>query len=160
MKSKLVLARWRTVDGSWKVVRGVKWSGGWVNRDLGVGGFYLAIVDGEIIWCVTGGCGGFYVRLAMVFGNEEPFAATRFSVEEKYESAVRARADIDTDVLCPICFQMMEDAFLTRCGHNFCYTCIMTHLKNRNNCPSCARYLTTDQLLPNFLLAKVIPCPM
>lgn len=86
--------------------------------------------------------------LAMMFAAEE-------LVEAKYESAVRARADVDTDVLCPICFQAMDDAFLTRCGHNFCYTCIMTHLKNRNNCPSCARYLTSDQLLPNFLLTKV-----
>ncbi|KAG0619816.1 hypothetical protein M758_4G167500 [Ceratodon purpureus] len=92
----------------------------------------------------------------MVYANEEPFGATRFSVEEKYESAVRARAEIDTDVLCPICFETMEDAFLTRCGHNFCYTCIMTHLKNRNNCPSCAQYLTIDQLLPNFLLTKLL----
>ena len=109
---------------------------------------------------VTGTCGGVHVPLVMVFSNEEPFAASRSSVEEKYEFAVRARADIDTDILCPICFETMEDAFLTRCGHNFCYTCIVTHLKNRNNCPSCAQYLTIDQLLPNFLLTKVMSCPI
>lgn len=123
------------------------------------GGLLRDIVSGKI-WYVTGACGGFSVLLAMVFANEELFAASRFSVEEKYESAVRARAEVDPDVLCPICFQTMEDAFLTRCGHNFCYTCIMTHLKNKNNCPSCARYLTVDQLLPNFLLSKVMSYPI
>lgn len=65
------------------------------------------------------------------------------------------RTDVDKDFLCPICFQTMEDAFLTSCGHSFCYTCITTHLSNRSNCPSCARYLTTEQLIPNFLLMKV-----
>jgi E3 ubiquitin-protein ligase RFWD2 len=64
-------------------------------------------------------------------------------------------ADVDKDFLCPICFQAMEDAFLTSCGHSFCYTCITTHLNHKSNCPSCARYLTTEQLIPNFLLTKV-----
>uniref|UniRef100_A0A7I4AMV6 RING-type domain-containing protein n=1 Tax=Physcomitrium patens TaxID=3218 RepID=A0A7I4AMV6_PHYPA len=90
----------------------------------------------------------------MAFENEESFAAS--SVEEKYESAVRARANMDRDFLCPICLHTMKDAFLTRCGHNFCYSCIMTHLKNRNNCPCCAQYLTIDLLMPNFLLTKLM----
>ncbi|KAI7740994.1 hypothetical protein M8C21_016560 [Ambrosia artemisiifolia] len=63
---------------------------------------------------------------------------------------------VDKDVLCPICMQIIKDAFLTACGHNFCYMCIATHLQNKNDCPCCAQYLTTSQIFPNFLLNKML----
>ncbi|XP_048327900.2 E3 ubiquitin-protein ligase COP1 [Ziziphus jujuba] len=65
-------------------------------------------------------------------------------------------AELDKDFLCPICMQMIKDAFLTACGHSFCYMCIITHLRNKNDCPCCAHYLTTNQLFPNFLLDKLL----
>lgn len=61
----------------------------------------------------------------------------------------------DKDLLCPICMQIIKDAFLTSCGHNFCYICIATHLQNKTDCPSCSHYLTSNHLFPNFLLNKV-----
>lgn len=64
-------------------------------------------------------------------------------------------SELDKDFLCPICMQMIKDAFLTACGHSFCYMCIITHLRNKNDCPCCAHYLNTNQLFPNFLLDKV-----
>ncbi|XP_057859829.1 E3 ubiquitin-protein ligase COP1 [Cryptomeria japonica] len=64
--------------------------------------------------------------------------------------------DIDKDFFCPICMQMIKDAFLTACGHSFCYTCIMTHLNDKKNCPCCGQYLTNEQLYPNFLLDKLL----
>lgn len=65
--------------------------------------------------------------------------------------------DVDKDFVCPICLQTMQDAFLTSCcGHSFCHSCISTHLSNKSNCPSCSRYLTADQLIPNFLLSKLM----
>lgn len=67
----------------------------------------------------------------------------------------KVSADVDKDFQCPICLQTIEDAFLTSCGHTFCYSCITTHLDIRSNCPSCARYLTSEQLIPNFLFSKV-----
>lgn len=63
--------------------------------------------------------------------------------------------EIDRDMMCPICMQMIKDAFLTCCGHSFCYMCIMTHLKHKSDCPCCAHFLTPSQLYPNFLLNKV-----
>lgn len=63
---------------------------------------------------------------------------------------------IDKDWACPICMQIMRDAFLTSCGHSFCYSCITTHLANKRNCPCCAHFLTQDQLFPNFLLNKLL----
>ena len=94
---------------------------------------------------------------ALGFVKEEPHMDVWSSdVDHNCETVDVSRpADVDKDFLCPICFQTMQDAFLTSCGHSFCYACITTHLSNRSNCPSCARYLTADQLIPNFLLTKV-----
>eukprot|EP00262_Sarcandra_glabra_P011055 TRINITY_DN26753_c0_g1_i1.p1 TRINITY_DN26753_c0_g1~~TRINITY_DN26753_c0_g1_i1.p1 ORF type:complete len:682 (-),score=87.53 TRINITY_DN26753_c0_g1_i1:165-2210(-) len=63
---------------------------------------------------------------------------------------------LDKDFLCPICMQIIKDAFLTACGHSFCYMCIVTHLNNKNDCPCCGHYLTNNQLFPNFLLSKLL----
>ncbi|WCJ37486.1 E3 ubiquitin-protein ligase COP1 [Euphorbia peplus] len=65
-------------------------------------------------------------------------------------------SELDKDFLCPICMQIIEDAFLTSCGHSFCYMCIITHLRNKNDCPCCGHYLTTNHLFPNFLLQKIL----
>lgn len=62
---------------------------------------------------------------------------------------------LDKDLLCPICMQIMKDAFLTACGHSFCYMCIATHLNHKNNCPCCSHHLTSTKFFPNFLLNKV-----
>lgn len=64
--------------------------------------------------------------------------------------------DLDKDLLCPICMQVIKDAFLTACGHSFCYMCIITHLRNKSDCPCCTQHLTNNQLYPNFLLDKLL----
>ncbi|KAG2327779.1 hypothetical protein Bca4012_036801 [Brassica carinata] len=64
--------------------------------------------------------------------------------------------DLDKDLLCPICMQVIKDAFLTACGHSFCYMCIITHLRNKSDCPCCSQHLTNNQLYPNFLLDKLL----
>ncbi|XAR68141.1 hypothetical protein NMG60_11003168 [Bertholletia excelsa] len=64
--------------------------------------------------------------------------------------------ELDKDLLCPICMQIIKDAFLTACGHSFCYMCIITHLQNKKDCPCCGNYLTNNQLYPNFLLDKLL----
>ncbi|XP_002534127.2 E3 ubiquitin-protein ligase COP1 [Ricinus communis] len=65
-------------------------------------------------------------------------------------------SELEKDFLCPICMQIIKDAFLTACGHSFCYMCIITHLRNKSDCPCCTHYLTTNQLFPNFLLQKLL----
>ncbi|KAG8385777.1 hypothetical protein BUALT_Bualt03G0080500 [Buddleja alternifolia] len=64
--------------------------------------------------------------------------------------------DVDKDILCPICMQIIKDAFLTACGHSFCYMCIVTHLQNKSDCPCCSHFLTANHLYPNFLLNKLL----
>ncbi|KAG5551681.1 hypothetical protein RHGRI_009933 [Rhododendron griersonianum] len=63
---------------------------------------------------------------------------------------------VDRDMLCPICMEIIKDAFLTACGHSFCYMCIVTHLNNKSDCPCCGLHLTSTQLFPNFLLDKLL----
>ncbi|GAA0155125.1 ubiquitin-protein ligase [Lithospermum erythrorhizon] len=53
---------------------------------------------------------------------------------------------------CPV----IKDAFLTKCGHSFCYMCIVTHLNNKSDCPCCSNYVTTTHIYPNFLLNKLL----
>ncbi|KAL8131170.1 E3 ubiquitin-protein ligase COP1-like [Apium graveolens] len=67
-----------------------------------------------------------------------------------------APAEVDKELLCPICIQMMRGAFVTACGHSFCYTCIITHLENKRDCPSCGHFLSANQLFPNFVLDKLL----
>ncbi|KAK3005857.1 hypothetical protein RJ639_015842 [Escallonia herrerae] len=64
--------------------------------------------------------------------------------------------ELDRELLCPICMQVIKDAFLTACGHSYCYMCIVTHLHNKSDCPCCGHSLTTNQLFPNFLLDKLL----
>ncbi|KAL3850909.1 hypothetical protein ACJIZ3_012791 [Penstemon smallii] len=63
---------------------------------------------------------------------------------------------VDKDILCPICMQIIKDAFLTACGHSFCYMCIVRHLQNKSDCPCCSHFLTPNHLYPNFLLNKLL----
>lgn len=56
---------------------------------------------------------------------------------------------------CPICLEVLKDPFVTTCGHTFCYTCVTSHLQNRNSCPSCSEYLIPDKIYPNHLLKQV-----
>ncbi|KAL3355112.1 hypothetical protein AABB24_019287 [Solanum stoloniferum] len=86
---------------------------------------------------------------AAVVGTEVVVVTERVAEEEEEE-------EVDKDILCPICMQIIKDAFLTACGHSFCYMCIVTHLQNKSDCPCCSHYLTTNHLYPNFLLNKLL----
>ncbi|KAL2931245.1 E3 ubiquitin-protein ligase COP1 [Bienertia sinuspersici] len=62
----------------------------------------------------------------------------------------------DKDFLCPICMQIIKDAFLTACGHSYCFMCISTHLRNKSDCPCCGRFLTSKLIFPNITLDKIL----
>eukprot|EP00741_Cyanophora_paradoxa_P005192 tig00000852_g5032.t1 len=63
----------------------------------------------------------------------------------------------EADLQCPICFQLLTDAFITSCGHSYCFSCISRHLSQRSDCPTCGRApLTKDNVFPNFALNKLL----
>uniref|UniRef100_A0A8C2XYK6 RING-type domain-containing protein n=1 Tax=Capra hircus TaxID=9925 RepID=A0A8C2XYK6_CAPHI len=64
--------------------------------------------------------------------------------------------DKSNDFVCPICFDMIEEAYMTKCGHSFCYKCIHQSLEDNNRCPKCNYVVDNiDHLYPNFLEHKV-----
>ena len=64
--------------------------------------------------------------------------------------------DKNSDYLCPICFETIEEAHVTRCGHTFCYKCIVRSLETLGRCPKCNINLTQQDIFPNFLLNELI----
>ncbi|XP_012141044.1 E3 ubiquitin-protein ligase COP1-like [Megachile rotundata] len=64
--------------------------------------------------------------------------------------------DKNNDFLCPICFEVIDEAHITRCGHTFCYRCIVKSLEANGRCPSCSYTLTQQDIFPNFLLHELI----
>ncbi|CAK9184082.1 unnamed protein product [Ilex paraguariensis] len=88
-------------------------------------------------------------------GTSSDAAAPSEAAGEPIDGGVSG-SELEKELLCPICMQIIKDAFLTACGHSFCYMCIVTHLHNKNDCPCCGHYLTTNQLFPNLLLDKLL----
>ena len=60
------------------------------------------------------------------------------------------------DYLCPICFDVIEEAMMTRCGHTFCNRCIVQSIQLSSRCPKCSRALDEDSIYPNFLLNELV----
>ncbi|XP_052222820.1 E3 ubiquitin-protein ligase COP1-like [Dreissena polymorpha] len=65
--------------------------------------------------------------------------------------------DKDSDYLCPICFDIIDEAHMTKCGHTFCFKCIKTSLDTANRCPKCNFVIESpDLIFPNFMLNELI----
>lgn len=65
--------------------------------------------------------------------------------------------DKNVDFLCPICFDLIIEAHITRCGHTFCYQCINYSIDSCKRCPKCNSPLaSSDQIFPNYLLGELI----
>lgn len=62
----------------------------------------------------------------------------------------------ESGVTCPICFNLIDSAYMTECGHSFCQKCIQNFIKSKNQCPKCNSTLNPDRLFPNFTLNEVI----
>lgn len=61
------------------------------------------------------------------------------------------------DFLCPICFELIVEAHITRCGHTFCYCCILKSIEMFKRCPKCSSSIaSSDQVFPNYLLDELI----
>lgn len=64
---------------------------------------------------------------------------------------ISANADSDNDLNCPICFEIISVAQVTKCGHSFCQTCITKALEHAHRCPKCNTPCNlTKDVFPNF----------
>ncbi|XP_013859910.1 E3 ubiquitin-protein ligase COP1 isoform X2 [Austrofundulus limnaeus] len=74
-----------------------------------------------------------------------------------YNGLLNSYEDKSNDFVCPICFEMIEEAHMTKCGHSFCFKCIRESLKDSNRCPKCNYTVdSVEQLYPNFLVNELI----
>ncbi|XP_048587008.1 E3 ubiquitin-protein ligase COP1-like isoform X2 [Nematostella vectensis] len=74
-----------------------------------------------------------------------------------YGGIANSFSDRNSDFVCPICFDTIDEAFITKCGHTFCYHCISRSLTESNRCPKCNFVIEkADQIFPNFLLNELI----
>uniref|UniRef100_A0A665UJL6 RING-type domain-containing protein n=1 Tax=Echeneis naucrates TaxID=173247 RepID=A0A665UJL6_ECHNA len=74
-----------------------------------------------------------------------------------YNGLLNSYEDKSNDFVCPICFEMIEEAHMTKCGHSFCFKCIRQSLEDSNRCPKCNYIVDNiDQLYPNFLVNELI----
>lgn len=64
--------------------------------------------------------------------------------------------DRNNDYLCPICFELIEEAHITRCGHTYCYGCITKAILEKARCPKCGANTRIDEIIPNFLLNELV----
>lgn len=60
-------------------------------------------------------------------------------------------SDADAELTCPICFDLIDVAHVTKCGHSFCQGCIQTALEHTHRCPKCNTPCTINKdVFPNF----------
>lgn len=84
--------------------------------------------------------------------------------QEHRQSSISSLKDADDsvdfidaeDIKCQICLDMITEAFITRCGHSFCYKCIVEHLGHHQTCPTCQNTLLREHIYPNFQLNKIV----
>eukprot|EP00667_Euglena_gracilis_P020096 EG_transcript_21663 len=55
---------------------------------------------------------------------------------------------------CPICFELMQDAMVTGCGHSFCQACAVTNCTVGRRCPTCRA--AVPSLVANYFIRELI----
>ncbi|XP_076804037.1 E3 ubiquitin-protein ligase COP1-like [Clavelina lepadiformis] len=72
-------------------------------------------------------------------------------------SVLDTYTSINNDFICAICFNIIEEAYMTKCGHTFCYDCLNRSLEQSKKCTKCNTIINSkDEVFPNFVLNSVI----
>jgi len=72
------------------------------------------------------------------------------------KSSATAIGSIEEDYYCPICFELINEAFVSRCGHSFCNKCLQRTVESLRRCPKCQLSLQTSDIFPNYTLNTII----
>ncbi|XP_015925999.1 E3 ubiquitin-protein ligase COP1 [Parasteatoda tepidariorum] len=63
----------------------------------------------------------------------------------------------NTELLCSLCYNLINEAHMTKCGHTYCYACIKTAIETQKKCPKCSTPIeSVDEIFPNCLLNEVV----
>ncbi|CAF1103032.1 unnamed protein product [Adineta ricciae] len=63
---------------------------------------------------------------------------------------------IEEEYTCPICFELISEAYVSRCGHSFCNKCLQRTVESHRRCPKCQLSLQTSDIFPNYTLNAII----
>ncbi|XP_064824451.1 E3 ubiquitin-protein ligase RAD18-like isoform X2 [Oncorhynchus masou masou] len=64
--------------------------------------------------------------------------------------------NVDTILRCPICFEFLSIAMMTKCSHNFCSLCIRKFMSYKLQCPVCNSPTTEQDLRNNRILDDLV----
>ncbi|XP_064822272.1 E3 ubiquitin-protein ligase RAD18-like isoform X4 [Oncorhynchus masou masou] len=64
--------------------------------------------------------------------------------------------NVDTLLRCPICFEFLSIAVMTKCSHNFCSLCIRKFMSYKLQCPVCNSPTTEQDLRNNRILDDLV----
>lgn len=59
-------------------------------------------------------------------------------------------------LLCGICFNVIEEAVILKCGHTFCRICIVRAIDLNNKCPLDNSFINNEMVFPNFIARDFI----
>lgn len=60
------------------------------------------------------------------------------------------------EFVCTICFGVITDCYMTRCGHNYCHSCIEEWATRSTNCPVCSKPFAASDLIKNSCFDNIL----
>ena len=72
--------------------------------------------------------------------------------QEREKEQKKENRETYEDTCCPICLEEFSEKpnnqSMTECGHKFCTSCLIQHLRKNNNCPCCRTQLIEERRPP------------
>lgn len=91
---------------------------------------------------------------------EQELASTAVATEHARKEVVESVSDVlENEFQCPICNELFITAVMLSCSHTFCRYCIDRWKKNKKDCPSCRKPISSETrslVIDNFI-EKLIP---
>jgi len=58
---------------------------------------------------------------------------------------------------CNICLEAASEPVVTRCGHLYCWNCLVKWLENKNDCPVCKGGVVKEECIPLYGRGRAAP---
>ena len=66
-------------------------------------------------------------------------------------------SDVFSDYICPVCLDLITEAYMTSCGHTFCRNCLIKSIETNKRCPKCTFMIyNTSNIFPNHMVSQQI----
>jgi len=89
--------------------------------------------------------------------EEQPKKKLKLSVNNSSLLTVAKHEEKNVNFMCPICFELLSEPYMTKCGHTFCHTCLQKTIENTPRCPKCSFTIESiTDTFPNFLLNELV----